>query len=155
MHIWNILAGIKYTQTYTSLTEQERNLTALVRARGRLSLYVCTRVKKKGDFFWWSLECWEMASCILKQGKQRGSAVGEESRQTSDSSGGERASNRTRTWQSVHTNRQKHTRVQTQRSDKRCEQKPAESPGRNGFHFAFPIDGPPGSFRCLCVCGDG
>lgn len=110
--IWNILAGIKCTQTYMGLTEQERNLTALVRARGRLSLYVCTRVKK-GDFFWWSLECWEMASCILKQGKQQGSAVGEESRQTSESSGGERALNRTQTWQLVHTNRQKHTRVQT------------------------------------------
>lgn len=38
---------IKYTQTYMGITEQERNLTALVRARGRFILNACAHVKKR------------------------------------------------------------------------------------------------------------
>lgn len=77
---------------------------------------------------------------------------GEESRRTSKSSGGERALNGTRlgSWcRQTKGGVQKHT-CRHRGLISGANKKPAESPARNGFHLAFPIDGPPGCFRRLC-----
>lgn len=56
---------------------------------------VCVHSSANRWFLWFSLKCWEVASCILKHGNQQGSAAGEENRQAPESSDAEKALNRT------------------------------------------------------------
>lgn len=108
-------------------------------------------VCRKKNFSGLSLECWEAVPCILKQrGEQQGS---ESSRLTSESR-----------CEGLELNL-KFVRAETDKTHTCARHRgliggadksraPAESPRRNGFHFASSIDGPPGSFHCLCASGD-
>lgn len=105
-----------------------------------------------------------MASCILKQGKQQGSAEGEESaRRTSKSSGGERALNGirlgswcTRTREREKKDNNRNARVQTLRPDKRREQKASRShPGGTAFIWPLPLTDRQVAFAAFVQRGDG
>lgn len=74
------------------MTEQERYLTALVRAGDRLSRRVCIRVRlQQGDFLWLERGMLGSGTVHFETGETTGgSAAGGESRQTCESSGAEK-----------------------------------------------------------------
>lgn len=135
------------------VTEQERYLTALVWARGRLSQRVCARVRLQKEKFL-RVEFGMLRSRTVHFKAEGGTTgVGEQQADVWKSL--------RRPWTKLKV-RARRNRQNTHMCARHRgliggankSRAPAESPRRNGFHFASSIDGPPGSFHCLCASGD-